>query len=269
MDYDWLRIEEGPEVGHLEGSLVVVVQAVGGLAILFFGGNVLVRGASSLASRLGVSRLAIGLTVVAFGTSMPELAVSVDAAVSGAGDLSLGNVVGSNIVEAALESSSTVLDLGCGTGQPIAKHLASLGHRVVGVDASAEMLAFARARLPKHRWVHERMETVEFDETFDAVICWDSLFHLPRHEHSTVIRNIHRWLRPGGRLMISSGGLVGDTGFTDVMFGREFYYDSLSPASMTQLLEDTGFDLVISEMCDQPDGGRNRGKWATIGSRRA
>lgn len=79
-----------------------LVQTVVGLAMLYFGGESLVRGASALATRLGVSSLAIGLTVVAFGTSAPELVVSLDAALSGANDISVGNVVGSNIANIAL-----------------------------------------------------------------------------------------------------------------------------------------------------------------------
>ena len=173
------------------------------------------------------------------------------------------------VVEQALAPGSTILDLGCGTGHPIGTHFAGRGHHIVGVDASGAMLAQARARLPEHRWIHAYMQDVKIDDTFDAVICWDSLFHLPRPDYPIVIRNIHRWLKPGARMMVSSGGVVvGDEGFTDTMFGQEFYYDSLSPADMTQLVLDTGFDLVVSEMCDQPDGGRNRGKWATIADRR-
>jgi cation:H+ antiporter len=79
-----------------------IVQAVLGLALLYFGGELLVRGAASLARRLGLSPLAIGLTVVAFGTSAPELVVSLDAALSGAQDISVGNVVGSNVANIAL-----------------------------------------------------------------------------------------------------------------------------------------------------------------------
>jgi cation:H+ antiporter len=75
---------------------------VAGLALLYFGGEWLVRGASALAARLGISALAIGLTVVAFGTSAPELVVSLGAAFSGANDISVGNVVGSNIANVAL-----------------------------------------------------------------------------------------------------------------------------------------------------------------------
>jgi cyclopropane fatty-acyl-phospholipid synthase-like methyltransferase len=166
---------------------------------------------------------------------------------------------------------SVVLDLGCGTGHPIATHIAAQGHRIVGVDASASMLALARERLPAHRWIHGLIEQVAFDEQFDAVVCWDALFHVPRQHWSGILGRIHGWLRPGGRLMLSSGGVVqpGGTGFTDTMFGHEFFYDSLPPDVLLAELDRIGFDIVAAEMCEQPDGGRNRGKWATLASRRS
>lgn len=68
-----------------------------GLAFLIVGAELLVRGASGLASAIGISPLVVGLTVVAFGTSSPEIAVSVQSALSGQGDVALGNAVGSNI----------------------------------------------------------------------------------------------------------------------------------------------------------------------------
>jgi cation:H+ antiporter len=70
---------------------------VAGLAILVLGAEMLVRGGSSLAARLGVSALVIGLTIVAFGTSAPELAVSAKAILKGQSDIALGNIIGSNI----------------------------------------------------------------------------------------------------------------------------------------------------------------------------
>lgn len=73
-----------------------------GLLLLVSGAEALVRGASALALRLGISPLLIGLTVVAFGTSAPELAVSVDAALEGNSSISLGNIIGSNIANIAL-----------------------------------------------------------------------------------------------------------------------------------------------------------------------
>jgi cation:H+ antiporter len=73
-----------------------------GLVLLYFGAEGLVRGSSSLALRLGIGPLLVGLTVVAFGTSAPEMMVSVKAAYLGQGDISLGNVVGSNICNIGL-----------------------------------------------------------------------------------------------------------------------------------------------------------------------
>lgn len=74
----------------------------GGLMILVIGAEVLVRGASRLAAALGISPLVIGLTIVAFGTSSPELAVSLQSALNGQPDLAIGNVVGSNILNVLL-----------------------------------------------------------------------------------------------------------------------------------------------------------------------
>lgn len=73
-----------------------------GLVCLFYGGNWLVRGASNLALSFGLSILIIGLTIVAIGTSMPELLVSVQAALAGKSNLAIGNVLGSNIANIGL-----------------------------------------------------------------------------------------------------------------------------------------------------------------------
>lgn len=73
-----------------------------GLALLTVGSNKLVEGSSAIALRLGVSPLLIGITIVAFGTSAPELIVSINAALSGNGGISVGNVVGSNIANVGL-----------------------------------------------------------------------------------------------------------------------------------------------------------------------
>ncbi len=79
-----------------------VVLLIAGIGLLLAGGHLLVTGASQLASSLGLSELAIGLTVVAFGTSAPELAVNVGAALAGDTALAFGNVIGSNIANIGL-----------------------------------------------------------------------------------------------------------------------------------------------------------------------
>ena len=82
---------------------------IAGLVVLTVGAEVLVRGSVALAERLGVSPLVVGLTVVAFGTSAPELMVSLTAALSGSGGLAVGNVVGSNIANILLILGVTAL----------------------------------------------------------------------------------------------------------------------------------------------------------------
>ncbi len=91
-------------------SLEQILFLCGGLLLLTVGADFLVRGASRLAGIAGISPLVIGLTVVAYGTSSPEMAVSVESAYSGQADIALGNVVGSNIfnVLAVLGLSSAV-----------------------------------------------------------------------------------------------------------------------------------------------------------------
>ncbi|MDE0052136.1 MAG: calcium/sodium antiporter [Rhodospirillales bacterium] len=78
------------------------LQLIGGFVLLFLGGEGLVRGAVSLAQRLNVSPLLIGATVVAFGTSMPELVVTLQAALRGSTGIAFGNVIGSNVANLML-----------------------------------------------------------------------------------------------------------------------------------------------------------------------
>ncbi len=83
-------------------DLIDIGWVILGLVLLYYGAEWLVRGASELAIRFGISPLVVGLTVVAFGTSAPELVVSVKANLAGNGGMALGNVVGSNICNIAL-----------------------------------------------------------------------------------------------------------------------------------------------------------------------
>ena len=83
-------------------ALLQIVGGIGGLVLLYYGAEFLVRGGVQIAKRFQVTPLVIGLTLVAFATSAPELVVSCDAALKGMGDIALGNVIGSNICNIAL-----------------------------------------------------------------------------------------------------------------------------------------------------------------------
>ena len=109
-------------------SYILVVL---GLAGLFAGGNWLVNGASALALRFGLTPFVVGLTVVGFGTSTPELLVSLDAALRGASGIAIGNVVGSNIANILL-----ILGLSAVIG-PLAARVADMRRDLVFMVAAA------------------------------------------------------------------------------------------------------------------------------------
>ena len=99
----WCEGTSTCEPKHKGGmDTVTLLLFVAGIVLLIGGAELLVRGASRLASAVGISPLVIGLTVVAFGTSAPELAVSIQASLAGQADIALGNVVGSNIANVLL-----------------------------------------------------------------------------------------------------------------------------------------------------------------------
>ncbi len=79
-----------------------ILSLIAGLVLLAAGAELLVRGASRLAVLLGISPLVVGLTVVAYGTSAPEIVVSGHAALAGNADIAVGNTIGSNILNILL-----------------------------------------------------------------------------------------------------------------------------------------------------------------------
>lgn len=138
-----------------EAATQLLLFALGILG-LYYGAEWLVRGAGRLARRWGVSALTIGLTVVAFGTSAPELAVSVFAALGGEPELALGNVVGSNVMNIALILGLTALllpiEVGAGVirreipvmiGVTLATALFALDGSIGAVDAVLLLVLFA------------------------------------------------------------------------------------------------------------------------------
>ena len=95
-----------PEIGDVndndKSALKILLKLIFGIFLLSFGSNILVRGSLSLATLLGVNEIIIGLTIVATGTSLPELVTSIIAAFKGKTDLAIGNVIGSNLLNQLL-----------------------------------------------------------------------------------------------------------------------------------------------------------------------
>lgn len=100
---------------------------------------------------------------------------------------------------AELPPGAAVLDLGCGTGVPVTRRLAARGFALTGVDISARQLALARRHVPTAAFVKADMAALTFGgETFEAVVAFYSIIHVPRVEHAALIEKVYRWLKPGG-----------------------------------------------------------------------
>ena len=135
-----------------------------------------------------------------------------------------------------------ILDLGCGAGDPIAGYCERRGFRVIGMDASKEMLAIARLRYPAGDWRLGDMRQLDLPETFDGIIAWDSFFHLTPPEQRDVLGRIGRHLNDGAALLVTVGPAAGEV--TGCVGGEAVYHSSLAPDEYAALLSRQGVDVV-------------------------
>lgn len=153
---------------------------------------------------------------------------------------------------ALLQPGAAVLDVGCGSGQPIAKYLIERGYDVVGMDSSPALIEKCRARFPGNQWIVADMRKLALPRTFDAIIAWDSLFHLS-HEHQRAMFPIfERHANPGALLLFTTGS---DHGVAIGSYqGEPLYHASLSTDEYRMLLVSHGFG-VEAHKADDPDCG--------------
>ena len=152
----------------------------------------------------------------------------------------------------ALSPGAAILDLGCGTGEPILRYLLERGFAVTGLDASAAMIDIARRRFPNTPFLTGDMRSVALDQTFDAVIVWHSLFHLPHADQWAMFPIFARLLNPGGLLMFTSGSAYAEVWSDNG--GEALYHASLDAHEYRALLEEQGL-RVIRHAADDPACG--------------
>ncbi len=106
-----------------------------------------------------------------------------------------------------LHDGSDLLELGCGAGIPMTARMAER-HHVTGIDISPRQIALARHNVPAARFeVGDMTEVLFADRSFDAVVSFYALTHVPRGEHGPLLGRVARWLRPGG-LFFATAPLV-------------------------------------------------------------
>ncbi len=153
-----------------------------------------------------------------------------------------------------LPAGAAVLDLGCGSGHPVAADLLARGFAVTGLDFSGQMLAIARATLPAGRWIEADMRHLPQAGRFHAVIAWDSFFHLTASDQRALIPRIAAALHPGGWFLFTSGPAEGEV--WGAVSGGPVWHASLSPAAYAACLQDAGLHLRRFVAEDPDTAGR-------------
>lgn len=146
-----------------------------------------------------------------------------------------------------------VLDVGCGSGIPITRYLVEVGCLMTGLDASGALLEIARREVPEASFLQGDMRLVEPGGSFDAIIAWDSVFHVPRADHAAVFARFASWLKPHGSLLVSLGGSEWEG--TSEMMGETFFYSGYAHTESLRLLREAGFDLLNHEIDDPSSRG--------------
>jgi trans-aconitate methyltransferase len=155
---------------------------------------------------------------------------------------------------ALLAPGGAVLDIGCGSGAPIAAALAAAGFAVTGLDSSAPLLALARGRLPLGRWIEGDMREMDLGRRFAGLVAWDSLFHLDHAAQRAMFPRLAAHAAPGAALIFTSGPAHGVA--LGTYAGETLFHASLDAAEYRALLAEHGFAVVAHRAEDPGSGGR-------------
>lgn len=166
---------------------IVFLLLLAGLILLYVGAEALVRGSVSLALRMGIAPLLVGLTVVAFGTSSPEMAVSIKASLDAEGAISLGNVIGSNIANIALILGISAL------ARPL-----RVDAQVVRIDIPILICASFMTALFLRDGIMSRMEGLVLVCGIIVYTCL-SIYLARREKKNSVHKTFDAHLQPSGR----------------------------------------------------------------------
>lgn len=145
-----------------------------------------------------------------------------------------------------------VLDLGCGTGRPIAAYLHDRRAQITGVDGAAAMIALFQRHMPHAEAIHADMRGLDLGRTFDFILAWDSFFHLSPDDQRAMFATFAAHAAPGAALMFTTGSAEGEA--MGEIEGEPLYHASLSADEYRSLLDGAGFS-VLAHVAEDPTCG--------------
>lgn len=154
-------------------------------------------------------------------------------------------------------AGGAILDLGCGSGMPVARDLSEAGYRVTGIDISEVQIRRARQLVPRAEFVRADITTAEFDlGSFDAVVSFFALIHLPLEDQPPLLERIAAWLRPGG-LFLATTGYRAWTGAEENWLGggAPMWWSHADVATYRKWITMAGLSIEREEFVPEGDGG--------------
>lgn len=146
-----------------------------------------------------------------------------------------------------LKEQSYVLDLGCGSGVPVAQQLIHAGHLVVGLDISKTQVQLARKNCPTGSFSVRDIETLKDSEfEVDAVVSLYTFFHIPRQNHLALLKKVNSFLGTGGYLLVT----MGDSDFEGYhqLYGERMWSSHFAPQKNSLLVTQAGFEILTDEI---------------------
>lgn len=147
-----------------------------------------------------------------------------------------------------------ILDLGCGTGLPFDKYLVNEGFDVTGLDLAEKHVKKARENVPDAEFIQGGFFEKEFEESsFDSVVSFYAIFHIPREEHSELLEKIRYWLKDSGSILITLGAREELDDIEGEIGGQEMFWSAFGPEKNKELVEDAGFEIIDTYIEDWRD----------------
>lgn len=142
-----------------------------------------------------------------------------------------------------LEKGAKVLDIGCGSGIPIARTLAK-HFKVTGVDLSNEMVQFSIKNVPNGTFIHADIIDVDLPSSeFDAIVSFYTIFHIPKERHKILFQKINSWLKDGGHILMTVSNENTEP-YIEEFHGVTMYWSNHGLKEYKDILTKVGFDII-------------------------
>lgn len=142
-----------------------------------------------------------------------------------------------------LTPNGKILDVGCGTGYPIAQYLASRNFKVTGIDISREMIKKAKSlQLPNTAFINRDILDFSTEVKYDGVIAFDSIWHIAKDRQSTVYNKISSLMKDNAYFLFTHGNCNNET--IGTMFNQQFYYSALSIDELKTALSQASLKII-------------------------